>query len=201
MQPDRLKEALAGADDGLAARFVYVWPEQPPILPLPIEPDAAARGRRERLTNAALRLFGLPMDGDLAGDPAPRLLPLDRDAFALFDELRQETAMSAARDAAGEMAKTAKTEIWLPFLNAYRTMCIAPSPDFLLALEGISALRIAAELLDRGRRTAGVGREADTADGGRADAGSDLVGEIPVESLGRKGAHHSHCEPETGLRA
>jgi hypothetical protein len=33
---------------------------------------------------------------------------------------------------------------WLPFLDTYRTMCIAPSPDFLQALEGISALRVAA---------------------------------------------------------
>jgi hypothetical protein len=33
---------------------------------------------------------------------------------------------------------------WLPFLDIYRTMCIAPSPDFLRALEGISALRVAA---------------------------------------------------------
>jgi len=32
----------------------------------------------------------------------------------------------------------------LPFLDAYRTMCIAPSPDFLQALEGISALWVAA---------------------------------------------------------
>jgi hypothetical protein len=29
-------------------------------------------------------------------------------------------------------------------LDIYRTMCIAPSPDFLRALEGISALRVAA---------------------------------------------------------
>ena len=28
--------------------------------------------------------------------------------------------------------------------DAYRTMCIAPRPDFLRALEGISALRLAA---------------------------------------------------------
>ena len=35
MQPDRLREALAGADDGLAARFAYVWPDPLPILPLP----------------------------------------------------------------------------------------------------------------------------------------------------------------------
>jgi len=33
---------------------------------------------------------------------------------------------------------------WLPFLNTYRTMCTAPSPDFLQALEGISALRVVA---------------------------------------------------------
>jgi hypothetical protein len=57
---------------------------------------------------------------------------------------------AAARVAAGEKAKSAKSEIWLPFLNAYRTMCIAPSPDFLQALEGISTLRRAASLLDRG---------------------------------------------------
>jgi hypothetical protein len=99
IQPDRLKEALAGADDGLAARFAYVWPELPPIEPLPTEPDAAARGRRERLTSAALRLYGLPMD-DTAGDPAPRLMPLDKEAFVLFDELRQE-ALQRVRSSRG----------------------------------------------------------------------------------------------------
>jgi hypothetical protein len=100
MQPDRLREALAGADDGLAARFAYVWPDPLPILPLPSEPDAAARGRRERLTRAAQRLYALPMDGALAGEPAPRLLPLDPDAFVLFDELRQE-AIRRARSGRG----------------------------------------------------------------------------------------------------
>jgi Protein of unknown function (DUF3987) len=29
LQPDRLREALAGADDGLAARFCYIWPDPP----------------------------------------------------------------------------------------------------------------------------------------------------------------------------
>ena len=60
-----------------------------------------------------------------------------------FDMLA-ETASAAARVELGEKAKSSKSEIWLPFLDTYRTMCIAPSPDFLQALEGISALRLAA---------------------------------------------------------
>ena len=101
VQPDRLREALAGADDGLAARFGYVWPEPLPILPLPSEPDAAARSRRERLTAAARRLYALAMDGDPAGEPgAARLVRLDGEALALFDELRQD-AMQRAGPRAG----------------------------------------------------------------------------------------------------
>jgi hypothetical protein len=50
----------------------------------------------------------------------------------------------AARTAAGERAKTAKTEIWLPFLNAYRTMCLAPEPDFRRVLEEIRDAQLAA---------------------------------------------------------
>jgi Protein of unknown function (DUF3987) len=100
MQPDRLREALAGADDGLAARFSYVWPDPVPILPLTSEPDPAVRDRRDRLTAAACRLHALPMDGDLAGEPAPRLLRLDGEALALFDGLRQE-AMQQARSSRG----------------------------------------------------------------------------------------------------
>jgi hypothetical protein len=40
------------------------------------------------------------MDGDPSGEPAPRVLPLDRDALALFGELRRE-AMERARSARG----------------------------------------------------------------------------------------------------
>jgi len=100
MQPDRLREVLAGPDDGLAARLAYVWPDPVPILPLASEPDALARSRRERLMIAARRLHGLAMDGNPADEPAPRLLRLDREALALFDELRRE-AMEQARAARG----------------------------------------------------------------------------------------------------
>jgi hypothetical protein len=33
---------------------------------------------------------------------------------------------------------------WLPFLNTYRTMCVAPEPDFRRLLEDIRELQIAA---------------------------------------------------------
>jgi hypothetical protein len=100
MQPDRLREALTGPDDGLAARLAHVWPDPVPILPLASEPDAAARARRDGLTIAARRLYGLVMDGDPSREPAPRILRLDRDALSLYDELRRE-AMERARSSRG----------------------------------------------------------------------------------------------------
>jgi hypothetical protein len=33
---------------------------------------------------------------------------------------------------------------WLPFLNTYRTMCLAPSTDFRRVLEDVRELRLAA---------------------------------------------------------
>jgi hypothetical protein len=31
--------------------------------------------------------------------------------------------------------------MWLPFLNTYRTMCLAPQPDFRLVLEDVLAMQ------------------------------------------------------------
>ena len=62
MQPDRLRGALAGADDGLAARLAYVWPDPAPILSLANEAQAEAHARCDQLTAGARRLYGLAMD-------------------------------------------------------------------------------------------------------------------------------------------
>jgi hypothetical protein len=91
MQPDRLREALAGADDGLGARFAFIWPDPPPISKLASECDETVRDRRNRLVEAARRLHGLQMCFDGSDEPAPCQVRLDRTALALFDELRQET--------------------------------------------------------------------------------------------------------------
>lgn len=109
MQPDRLQEALAGADDGLSARLAYIWPEPMPVLPLAVEPDPVARARRDQLVLAARLLHGLEMDSDGSGDPAPVFLRLDGDALPLFDRVRRgaiERARSSRGLAAGWHGKT-----------------------------------------------------------------------------------------------
>jgi hypothetical protein len=98
--PDRLRDALADADDGLAARFIFVWPEPAPIAPLWDCAPTDAAERRSKLEKATERLRALEMGADNHGAPAPLALPLDIDARKLFDEQRQET-MQRARVASG----------------------------------------------------------------------------------------------------
>ena len=47
--PDRLRAALADADDGLPARFIFVWPDPVPIALLCECSDADATDRRAKL--------------------------------------------------------------------------------------------------------------------------------------------------------
>jgi hypothetical protein len=59
-------------------------------------------------------------------------------------DLLAETTNTAARHEAGNAASSAEKEIWLPFLNTYRTMCLSPDVAFLEVIEQVGALRIAA---------------------------------------------------------
>jgi hypothetical protein len=90
LQPDKLREALSGSDDGLAARFLYVWPSPPPFRRLDFEHNERAIERRERLLGAARWLRSLTMDADGKGDPTPRIMRLDNKARALLDDVRRE---------------------------------------------------------------------------------------------------------------
>jgi site-specific DNA recombinase len=60
-----------------------------------------------------------------------------------FDLLAETTAISM-QSAAADEANSAKSEIWLPFLDTYRTMCLAPKPDFRRVLAGVRAMELAA---------------------------------------------------------
>ncbi len=67
IQPDRLREALAGADDGFTARFLYIWPAPCPFRPLGVNNPADGEGRRNWLVTAARRLRQLQMEQTAIG--------------------------------------------------------------------------------------------------------------------------------------
>ena len=81
IQPDRLAEALEGSDDGMAARFLYTWPDPPRYVPLmerriPADDEALAR---------------LQLIARIAGTASePRRLTLEHKAFAAFDKFLEE---------------------------------------------------------------------------------------------------------------
>jgi hypothetical protein len=85
---------------------------------------------------------------------ADRLLPSSvRDVDGNADERDCSifVGTSQTRVASGGLAEAKKLGFllvsaipWLPFLDTYRTMCVAPEPDFLRMLEEVRGMRIAA---------------------------------------------------------
>jgi Protein of unknown function (DUF3987) len=98
--PEKVREVLSGPDDGLPARFLFVWPEPTPIAPLCQRGATDSAEGRFKLEKAAERLRTLEMGTD---STSRIVLPLDGDARWLFDEQRQE-AMRQARVASGMAA-------------------------------------------------------------------------------------------------
>ena len=60
-----------------------------------------------------------------------------------FDFLA-DTAMEVANASAAGRSESAKNEIWLAIRDTYRTLCLAPEPDFQRLLEGVQHLTVAA---------------------------------------------------------
>lgn len=83
IQPDMLAETLlSGGNDGLAARFLCIWPERvPPIRPSRVADDGWA-------FSALDRLRGLRMGSDDRGNPRPILVALAPEAAELFQTWR-----------------------------------------------------------------------------------------------------------------
>ena len=68
-----------------------------------------------------------------------------------FDLISETTARSACQEAADtdhspqlENWPEKWPENWLPFLNTYRTMCLAPQPEFRRLLEKMHEMLLAA---------------------------------------------------------
>ena len=75
IQPDRIAEALSGGDDGMAARFLYAWPDAPSYRGL----GDHCRADDER---ALARLQAIAGLGD---GTSPLHLSLDHEALGVFD--------------------------------------------------------------------------------------------------------------------
>jgi hypothetical protein len=100
MVPDRLRGALVGADDGLAERLMYVWPDPRPVSELVDLGVPGATRRRDTLLATARKLRSLPMGSDNRGKLTPRMLELDSDARHIFEDLRRD-AMKRAESMSG----------------------------------------------------------------------------------------------------
>jgi hypothetical protein len=91
MQPDRLRLALNGPDDGFAARLSCVWPDPAPYRSLTeVGNEAQARERDALLLRALAWLRALPITYNVHGDIQPHEVPLSEGALKLFDDLRRE---------------------------------------------------------------------------------------------------------------
>lgn len=76
IQPDRIADALSGGDDGMAARFLYSWPDPPAYRPLGdrgLADDDGALGSLQRIAGIA------------GTAEAPASLRFDSKAFAMLD--------------------------------------------------------------------------------------------------------------------
>lgn len=85
IQPDKLQRALLNdTDDGMAARFIYFWPEPvPPRRPL-------FQADNERAVAALRRLQELPLEINDKGQPVPVVLSLAEEALPHFEEFRTD---------------------------------------------------------------------------------------------------------------
>ena len=102
IQPDRLAEVLGKDDDGLAARFLWTWPEPKPFR----RPAFAAD--HDRAVLALGRLAALPMATDDAGESVPSFVRLDErgaarlEAFGRTMQDREPGAHGLFRSALGK---------------------------------------------------------------------------------------------------
>lgn len=95
VQPDRLCDLLDGPDDGLQARFLWLWPDKvPPRRPTSCADIASA-------SEALRKLLELPLVPGDDGKPRPFICPLADDAADAFDAWRRQ---HAAIEATGALA-------------------------------------------------------------------------------------------------
>jgi hypothetical protein len=76
--------------------------------------------------------------------PAPRHFSSLAGADAFAGALTRGSIKTFPATAETENTASYQGGAWLPFLDTYRTMCLAPQPDFRRVLEDVQAMQLAA---------------------------------------------------------
>jgi hypothetical protein len=84
IQPDRIADIFEDACDGLYARFLFAWYDQPPHIPISWDPDESSH----YIEGILAKLSRLGDDPD----ERRRWIPLSRQASELFEEIRRKHA-------------------------------------------------------------------------------------------------------------
>lgn len=146
IQPDRLHEILRSPDDGLAARFIYVFPESVP----PCRPVKAGFAERAALLQSALsRLRALSLDETEHGAFQPRVVGLSEPGRVILDAVRREVWQANSADAgltAGWRGKTPGRLLRLALVLEFLAWSVTGGPEPVVISD--TAVRQAADYLD-----------------------------------------------------
>ncbi len=143
IQPERLAEVLGGADDGLAARFLWSWPEALPFRRPHSIPDHG------RAVAALRRLHELAMGSNDHGQPVPVIVPFSPMAAELMERLAaemQERSGEAVGPMKGALGKVRGQAARLALVLEF--MWWAAEPDREPAEVTAAAFTAAAALMD-----------------------------------------------------
>jgi len=98
VQPDKLAGTLQQANDGLVARFLFVYPD--PVPPTrPNDPEGSFH-RRAQIAEAFAQLRSLDWDRDRMGNPVPKTISLEAAAADLCQEFRIKNHQAIASGSA-----------------------------------------------------------------------------------------------------
>jgi hypothetical protein len=145
IQPDRLADALVGADDGLPSRFLWTWPAAHPF------DEPAGAGDIDGAVSRLLRLADLLMSKDAEGQSLPSYVHLATDARAVLADFGRE--MQAREGAAHGLMKSALGKargqaLRLALVLEYLWWCGGDQPGGEPPAVSLRAMQAAAGVMD-----------------------------------------------------
>jgi hypothetical protein len=124
IQPDKLPAIISGPDDGLASRMLFCWPEALPDFRL-----ARFNVDNREAQNAIVSLTTLDMDVNELGQPKPKVLLLEPEAFDRLEQFAREVhrkSQEASGLLAGTLGKARGHALRLSCVLEYLWWCCTP---------------------------------------------------------------------------